>query len=86
MFKKIAVTTAVLAAACGAAMVATPAQADTWTRNSSRNVDSAQSGNNFSNIAATNFGRSGSTNVNNINGIAATATRGGSAGLSYRFR
>ncbi|GIH24308.1 hypothetical protein Aph01nite_26180 [Acrocarpospora phusangensis] len=85
MFKKIAATGAVLAATCGAVLLAAPAQADTWTKNTSRNSDSAQSGNNFGHIAATNVGSRGATNVININGIAGTATRGGSVGLSYRF-
>ncbi|GAA0399351.1 hypothetical protein Acor_21670 [Acrocarpospora corrugata] len=78
-------TGAVLAATCGAVLMAAPAQADTWTKNTSRNSDSAQSGNHFGNIAATNIASGRSTNVNNINGIAATATSGGTIGLSYRF-
>ncbi|WP_214106366.1 hypothetical protein [Acrocarpospora catenulata] len=85
MFKKMMVTGAVLAAACGAALAATPAHADSWTGNGSWNRNSAQSGNNFGNIAATNIGGSRATNVNNINGVTVTATNGGRAGLYYRF-
>ncbi len=85
MFKKIAVTGAVLAAACGAALIAAPAQADTGTGNWSRNAGSAQSGNNFGWVVARNFGTAGATNVNNINGIAATAS-GGGVTVFYIFR
>ncbi|MFE3455293.1 hypothetical protein ACFXJ8_40890 [Nonomuraea sp. NPDC059194] len=84
MIKKLCATGAVLAAAMGATLLATPAHADTWTSNWSHNVDSWQSGNNFGNVAATNRGGSDSTNVNNINGIANTATDG-SITVTYIF-
>ncbi|WP_066364868.1 hypothetical protein [Herbidospora mongoliensis] len=84
MFKKLAVTGAVLAAACGASLMAAPAHADTWVSNSSVNRGSAQSGNVFGNVAATNIGSGSSTNSNTINGISVTA-RNSVAGLAYRF-
>ncbi|GAA0399340.1 hypothetical protein Acor_21660 [Acrocarpospora corrugata] len=84
MFKKIAVTGAILTAACGASLIAAPAHADSWTDNWSVNRDSAQSGNNFGWVVARNAGSGRSTNVNNINGIAATAT-GGSVTVTYIF-
>ncbi|GAB1824538.1 hypothetical protein [Herbidospora sp. RD11066] len=84
MFKKLAVTGAVLAAAAGASLMAAPAHADTWISNGSVNRGSAQSGNVFGNVAATNIGSGSSTNANTINGISATA-RNGVVGLAYRF-
>ncbi|MFD1938924.1 MULTISPECIES: hypothetical protein [Nonomuraea] len=84
MIKKLCATGAVLAAATGVTLLAAPAHADTWTSNWSRNSDSWQSGNNFGNVAAFNHGGSDSTNVNNINGIANTATDG-SITVTYIF-
>ncbi|MEU6999107.1 hypothetical protein [Nonomuraea sp. NPDC046570] len=81
MFKKLCVTGIVVAAA-GATLMATPAQADTDTRNSSWNHDSSQSGNNFGNVVAGNFGTSRATNVNNINGTAVTTSNGSAARVS----
>ncbi|WP_061299942.1 hypothetical protein [Herbidospora cretacea] len=84
MFKKLAVTGAVIAA-CGASlMAAAPAHADTWISNGSVNRGSAQSGNVFGNVAATNIGSGSSTNSNTINGVSVTA-RNSVAGLAYRF-
>ncbi|GAA3474772.1 MULTISPECIES: hypothetical protein [Nonomuraea] len=84
MIKKLCATGAVLAAATGVTLVATPAHADDWTSNWSRNIGSSQSGNNFGNVAAVNRGASGSTNVNNINGIATTASDS-SISVTYIF-
>ena len=77
MIKKLSVTGFVVVAAAGLTLLSAPAYADTDNRNSSRNDETSQSGNNFANIGAANFGGRGSTNVNNINGIAPTATNGG---------
>ncbi|MFI6326007.1 hypothetical protein ACIBG8_51410 [Nonomuraea sp. NPDC050556] len=80
MFKKLAVTGIVVAAA-GAALMATPAYADTDTSNSSWNSNSSQSGNNFGNVFAGNVGGGRSTNVNNINGNAVTGSNGSRVGV-----
>ncbi|GAB1824537.1 hypothetical protein [Herbidospora sp. RD11066] len=85
MIKKICVTSAMLAAAAGASLIATPAHADTWSDNWSANIGSSQSGNNFGWVAARNAGSGRSTNVNTINGISATAT-GGSVTVVYIFK
>ncbi|MBO3746617.1 hypothetical protein J5X84_11120 [Streptosporangiaceae bacterium NEAU-GS5] len=84
MVKKFAATGAVLVAAVGGALLATPAHADSWVDNWSRNVDSAQSGNTFAGVVASNHSGDRSVNVNNINGIAATAT-GGRINVIYIF-
>ncbi|WP_214322321.1 hypothetical protein [Nonomuraea sediminis] len=75
MIKKLCVTGIVVAAA-GTTLLSAPAYASTNIGNSSHNANSSQSGNNFGNVFAGNIGRGGSTNVNNINGNAVTATRG----------
>ncbi|MFI6601266.1 hypothetical protein ACIBHX_33895 [Nonomuraea sp. NPDC050536] len=75
MFKKLCVT-GIVVAATGATLLSAPAYASTDIDNSSHNADSSQSGNNFGNVFAGNIGRSGSTNINNINGNAVTGTRG----------
>ncbi|GAA4047970.1 hypothetical protein [Nonomuraea soli] len=85
MIKKLCATGAVLAAATGVTLLAAPAHADSWTSNWSSNSDSSQSGNNFGNVAASNVGGGGSTNVNNINGIATTASDS-SISVTYIFR
>ncbi|MEV4017214.1 hypothetical protein AB0J35_42635 [Nonomuraea angiospora] len=86
MIKRVCAAAAVLATAVGGALLAAPAHADDWwgplsgdTRagNWSGNSDSSQSGNNFGDVTAVNRGRDFSTNVNNVNGIAPTATNGG---------
>lgn len=77
MIKRRCVTGAVVAALAGVTLLASPAHADDWTDNWSGNRDSWQSGNNFSDVAAANQSGSGSTNVNNINGVAATSSNGG---------
>lgn len=83
MIKKLSVTGFVVAAAAGLTLMSAPAYADTDNRNSSRNEEASQSGNNFANIGAANFGR-GSTNVNNINGNAAVASDDSRAGFGVR--
>ncbi|MFG1943458.1 hypothetical protein [Nonomuraea sp. NPDC048826] len=60
--------------AAGVALLAAPAHADTWIDNASRNSESSQTGNNFSNVGTSNRGGWAATNVNNINGNAVTAT------------
>ncbi|MEU6999106.1 hypothetical protein [Nonomuraea sp. NPDC046570] len=84
MIKKLCATGAVLAAAAGVTLLATPAHADTWTSNWTSNRDSWQSGNNFGNVTAANAGATRSTNVNNINGVATTASNG-SISVTYIF-
>ncbi|MEU7828275.1 hypothetical protein AB0L53_37165 [Nonomuraea sp. NPDC052129] len=84
MIEKLCVTGAVVAASAGAILLATPAHADTWTDAWSGNTYSSQSGNSLADIAAVNEGAGRSTNVNNINGIAATATNG-STTVTYIF-
>ncbi|MFI6790216.1 hypothetical protein ACIBG4_23120 [Nonomuraea sp. NPDC050383] len=65
-------------------LLATPASADTWTDNWSRNTGSSQSGNTFGDIGAANQGWGRSTNVNNVNGIATTASNGSTV-ITYVF-
>ncbi|MFI7109192.1 hypothetical protein ACIBK9_22980 [Nonomuraea sp. NPDC050227] len=84
MIKRLCAAGAVLAAAAGVALAAVPAHADTWSDNWSSNSDSSQSGNNFGDVSAANRGGWDSTNVNNINGVATTATDGGIA-VTYIF-
>ncbi|SDG14320.1 hypothetical protein SAMN05421505_10246 [Sinosporangium album] len=75
MIKKLCVTGAVLAAATGAALVSTPAHADSWG-NWTRNSGSSQSGNQFGNVSAANVGAGKGTQVNNINGVTGVANNG----------
>ncbi|MFI7451129.1 hypothetical protein ACIBQX_26780 [Nonomuraea sp. NPDC049714] len=84
MIKKLSVTGFVVVAAAGLTLLSAPAYADTDNRNSSRNDETSQSGNNFANIGAANFGGRGSTNVNNINGNAAVASDDSRAGFGVR--
>jgi hypothetical protein len=90
VIRRVWTVAAVLATAVGGALLATPAHADddwarwagpwaggNWAVNRSANTDSAQSGNAFGDVLAGNDGDGLSTNVNNINGIAPTATNGG---------
>ncbi|MEV1175534.1 hypothetical protein [Nonomuraea sp. NPDC049784] len=87
MIRKVCAAAVVMAAAAGGALLASPAHADdgwsgpwrsdSWFGNWSRNSGSTQSGNNFGDVTAVNRGEGDSTNVNNINGIAPTATNGG---------
>jgi hypothetical protein len=78
VIKRLCAAGAVLA---GAALLAVPAHADTWSDiwsdNWSSNSDAIQTGNNFGDVFTTNRGGWASTNVNNVNGIAPTATNGG---------
>ncbi|WP_336211264.1 hypothetical protein [Nonomuraea sp. LPB2021202275-12-8] len=84
MIKKLCATGVVVAAAAGVTLLAAPAHADSWTDNWSTNTESSQTGNNFSNIGAVNRGWGRSTNVNNINGVATTASNG-SISVTYVF-
>ncbi|MET9337671.1 MULTISPECIES: hypothetical protein [unclassified Nonomuraea] len=84
MIKKLCATGALVAAAAGATLLAPPAHADTWTSNWSHNSDAWLSGNTFGNVRAANVGAGRSTNVNNINGIANTASNG-SIVVTYIF-
>ncbi|KAB8187518.1 hypothetical protein FH608_045415 [Nonomuraea phyllanthi] len=87
MIKKVCATAVVLVAAASGALLAAPAHADDdwrgpwrgdrWSGNWSGNHDSTQSGNNFGDVTSANRGAGWSTNVNNTNGIATTATNGG---------
>ncbi|MFG1702251.1 hypothetical protein ACFLIM_03570 [Nonomuraea sp. M3C6] len=87
MIKRVCAAAAVVAVAAGGALLAVPAHADddwsgpwssdNWSSNRSGNRDSSQSGNNFGDVFAVNRGEDDSTNVNNVNGIAPTATNGG---------
>ncbi|MFI7706256.1 hypothetical protein [Nonomuraea sp. NPDC049480] len=86
MIRRVCAAVAVAAAAAGGALLAVPAHADDWSGrwsghvwfdNRSGNGGSSQSGNNFADVIAANHGAGASTNVNNINGIASTATHGG---------
>ncbi|MEV0384180.1 hypothetical protein [Nonomuraea sp. NPDC050643] len=87
MIKRVCAAAAVLTVAAGGSLLAVPAHADDdwlgplpggdWATNRSGNYDSSQSGNNFGDVFAGNHGEGHSTNVNNINGIAPTATNGG---------
>ncbi|MFC4115890.1 hypothetical protein [Nonomuraea zeae] len=92
MIKRVCAVAAVVTAVAGGALPAVPAHADddwlgpgsTWSWNRSGNSDSAQSGNNFGNVSAGNHGEGASTNVNNVNGVASTATNG-SITVTYIF-
>ncbi|SEF60544.1 hypothetical protein SAMN05444920_101180 [Nonomuraea solani] len=87
MIRRVCAAAAVFVMAGGGALLAVPAHADddwfgplpggNWATNRSSNSDSFQSGNNFGDVLAGNHGEGRSTNVNNINGIAPTATNGG---------
>lgn len=82
MIKRTCAVAAVLAAVGGSALLAVPAHADDrwygdWAANRSANLDSLQAGNNFGDVLAGIRGEGFSTNVNNTNGIAQTATNGG---------
>jgi hypothetical protein len=82
MIKKLCVTGLLVAATAGTTLlVATPAQADSWNGNSSRNWGSSQSGNNFGTVVTSNVGGHGATNVNNVNGNAVTTTNGSGSRL-----
>jgi hypothetical protein len=82
MIKKFGIAAVVVAA--GTALLAAPAHADTDTSNNSSSTNSAstQSGNTFGNVQANNRGTGSSTNVNNVNGNAATATHRSGVGVS----
>lgn len=84
MIKRLCAASALTAAVAGVALSAAPAHADSWSDNWSSNSDSSQAGNNFGDVFATNRGGWNSANVNNINGIASTATDGGIA-VTYVF-
>jgi hypothetical protein len=84
VIRKLCVTGAVVAAAAGVTLLAAPAHADSWAGNESRNTEASQSGNNFADIGAANRGWGWSTNVNNLNGIATTATND-SIAVTYIF-
>ncbi|NRQ34816.1 hypothetical protein HII36_23700 [Nonomuraea sp. NN258] len=88
MIKKLCGTAAVVATAAGVALFAAPAHADVraddWSGNWSGNSESWQSGNNLSDIVLDNEGDDGSTNLNNVNGVATTAADGGFA-VTYIF-
>ncbi|GAA3680874.1 hypothetical protein GCM10022224_051350 [Nonomuraea antimicrobica] len=87
MIKRLCAAAAVLAAVAGGTLLAVPAHADddwagpwgggNWSANRSDNSDSTQSGNNFGDVFGRNHGQGFSTNVNNVNGFAPTATNGG---------
>ncbi|MEV0620400.1 hypothetical protein AB0I81_44260 [Nonomuraea sp. NPDC050404] len=87
MIRRACAAAAVLSAVVGGALLAVPAHADddwagpltsdNWSANASGNNDSTQSGNNFGDVLAGNRGEGHSTNVNNVNGFAPTATNGG---------
>jgi hypothetical protein len=84
VIKKLCLTGALVAAAAGVVFTAAPAQADDWTSNWSNNSQSVQSGNNFADVVSRISAAEGSTNVNNLNGIATTATNG-SISVTYIF-
>ncbi|NBE92120.1 hypothetical protein FE391_02450 [Nonomuraea sp. KC401] len=75
--KKLCVSGIVVAAATGMALMSAPAFADTNAGNASRNRNAIQSGNNFGNVVNSNVVGRGATGVNNVNGVAVTATHGG---------
>ncbi|MEW9547805.1 hypothetical protein [Nonomuraea sp. NPDC050783] len=83
MIRRVCAAAAWVAAVAGGALLAVPAHADAWpggwpwSGTASRNDDSSQSGNDFGGVSSANLGRGASTNVNNVNGIASTATNGG---------
>ncbi|MFG1696545.1 hypothetical protein [Nonomuraea sp. NPDC049309] len=77
MIKKLCVTGVIAASAAGVALLSAPAYADTNAGNSSRNVSSSQSGNNFGNVYSANVSRGlGATSLNNVNSNAVTGTNG----------
>jgi len=84
VIKKLCGVSAIAAVAAGVTLMAAPAHADSRNDNRSANSESSQSGNNFANVGAANEGWGWSTNVNNINGNASTATNGGIA-VTYVF-
>ncbi|MGN9838159.1 hypothetical protein ACTMTI_08550 [Nonomuraea sp. H19] len=93
MIQRVCAAAAIVAAAVGGALLALPAHADdwsddwrgrTWSGNWSSNSGSAQSGNNIGDVFGGNRGEGYSTNVNNVNGIASTATNGGTT-VTYIF-
>ena len=84
MIRKLCVTGAVVAAAAGVTLLAVPAHADSRADNRSHNTEAWQSGNNFADIAMANRGWGWSTNVNNLNGFATTATND-SIAVTYIF-
>ncbi|MFC5825632.1 hypothetical protein [Nonomuraea insulae] len=75
MMKKLCVT-GLIAAAAGMTLLSAPALADTNAGNTSSNVDSSQSGNNFGNVANVNVNGHGATGINNVNGNTVTGTNG----------
>ncbi|WP_049564627.1 hypothetical protein [Nonomuraea sp. SBT364] len=84
MIKKLCTAGAVVAAVAGVTLMAAPAHADTWSDNWSSNSESSQAGNNFAHVGASNHGWGRSVNVNNLNGIATTASNG-SIAVTYIF-
>jgi hypothetical protein len=80
MMKKLCVTTGIVAAAAGLTLISAPAYADTNAGNSSSNTDTTQSGNNFGDVTTSNVSGVDTTNLNNVNGVAVTATDGSHAG------
>jgi hypothetical protein len=85
VIKRLCAGGAVLAAAAGVTLLASPAQADVRDVNGSGNHETSQSGNNFSRVGAFNRAGDGSTNVNNINGFTATSSYG-SITIVYVFK
>ncbi|NUW40535.1 hypothetical protein [Nonomuraea rhodomycinica] len=83
MIKSLSAACAMTATAA-LTLLAAPANADTWTDNWSRNIDSSQSGNTFGDVDASNLGWGRSTSVNNVNGVATTATQGSTV-ITYVF-
>ncbi|MDP4509468.1 hypothetical protein OHA25_53850 [Nonomuraea sp. NBC_00507] len=86
MIRRVCAAAAMVAAVASGALPAVPARADgwsdrcgdrSWSYNWSGSSGSSQSGNNFGDVSAANRGEGASTNVNNVNGIASTATHGG---------
>ncbi|HEX4811529.1 MAG TPA: hypothetical protein VFV66_02100 [Nonomuraea sp.] len=90
MIRRVCAAVVVVAAAAGGALQAVPAHADVWSDlwngtwnhsvrsgNRSDNSGSIQSGNTFGDVTGANRGEGATTNVNNVNGIASTATHGG---------
>ncbi|MGI5269868.1 hypothetical protein ACQEUU_12020 [Nonomuraea sp. CA-218870] len=63
--------------AAGVALLAAAAHADTRIGNGSRNSESSQTGNNFSNIGTSNRGGAAAANVTTINGNAVVPTNRG---------
>ncbi|MCK2219613.1 hypothetical protein MF672_038345 [Actinomadura sp. ATCC 31491] len=90
MIRRVCAAAATATAVAAGALLAVPAHADVvpdgwvWSDNGSSNTDSEQSGNNFGDVTSHNHGEDTSTNVNNVNGIATTATTGGIA-VTYIF-